>query len=434
MRAEPSSSIREKRRTMTAANVRKTTQITAFCLIRAFAAPLSAGCQLVDSVYGVYEETADSGRLLASHPEADAPDNYRFFRFNLRQYGDEVGGIFESFDLPSYSDFSRMPETVNYRISSYYCSRIEYGYARNGYLNIYFTDKSQRRWLYSGLLEDNKISGRIYRVSQNGGKLISESYGYLMDQDRAYYEQSGSGDLEMILRHREKSETSPLSCMYYYKTSEIEFSIPESVYAHCGEAKFCSNLRLAAVGSQPISASMSSAGQTPIFTEILSATLSDIDRGSGMRLIAMRDTPYAELRNASGLFIATAFVYDDANLNGVWDSDEAIYAGMRGSFLAFSDETAESEYAAVLGVGENKTIAYNLSLPDGMPIGWNVVEERSRTEANSATRSLTQFLKTQSAAALTEWTEDGAGCYYAPPAGSGKPMCEGIFPVLHLAP
>ncbi len=419
---------------MTAAHARKRTPIAALGLSSAFSALLSVGCQPADYVYGAYEEAADSGRLLASQAEAASSENYRFFRFNLRQYGDEVGGIFETFDLPSYSDFSRMPETVNHRMANYYCSRIEYGYVRNGYLNIYFTDKSQRRWFYAGLLEDNKISGRIYRVSQNGGKLISEPYGYLMDQDRAYYERSGDGDLEMILRYRERSETSPLSCIYYYKTSDIEFSIPESVYKHCADAKFCSNLRLAVIGSQPISSGLSSSAQTPIFTEILSATLSDIDRASGMRLIALRDTPYAELRDASGLFIATAFVYDDANLNGVWDTDEAIYAGMRGSLLAFADETADSEYAAALGVGENKTIAYNLSLPDGMPIGWNVVEEKSRTEANSAARSLTQFLKTQSAASLTEWTDGGAGCYYAPQAGSGKPMCEGIFPVLHLAP
>ena len=208
-----------------------------------------------------------------------------------------------------------MPETVESRMSSYYCARIESGYVRNGYVNLYFIDKEQRRWLYTGAISET-IEGSIHRVSQSDGSKIS-SRDYLMPQDAAYYQHSSNSTKQMVLAKRDKEPTNPLSCIYYYKGVDIDFLIPESVWNHCNDPALCHNLRLAIIGMKPIPNWLDSKDTKPIVAEFLSATLSDVDRVGTARTIYMRDTPHVKFRNSSGMFWATAIVYDDANGNGI---------------------------------------------------------------------------------------------------------------------
>ena len=386
---------------------------------------LCTSCENDTHVDGAYEESPDSGRILNHYPEIQQHfDNYRFFRFYLRQYGDDVGGIFETFDLPSYFEFSQMPEAVESRMSSYYCARIESGYVRNGYVNLYFIDKEQRRWLYTGAISET-IEGSIHRVSQSDGSKIS-SRDYLMPQDAAYYQHSSNSTKQMVLAKRDKEPTNPLSCIYYYKGVDIDFLIPESVWNHCNDPALCHNLRLAIIGMKPIPNWLDSKDTKPIVAEFLSATLSDVDRVGTARTIYMRDTPHVKFRNSSGMFWATAIVYDDANGNGIWDHDEIIYAGMQDSLLLFLDESSPATYLAQRPNTDSHALYY-LYRPKEAQLGWQVVGEKDQIVDNSAFRAITSLDEIRSLAALSTWNDD-KGCVFEPSNDDNTAICRGMLP------
>lgn len=393
-------------------------------------ATLCACCDGLTNVDGAYEESHDSGRTLSRYPEAqELFDNLRFFRFYLSQYSDNVGGIFETFDLPTYLEFSQMPDAVESVMSSYYCARIESGYVRNGYVNLYFTDKEQRFWLYTGKI-GSTIDGRLYRISKNDGAKISKPE-YLMPQDAAYYKHAKDTSKAMSLAERETTAVDPLSCIYYYKGTEIDFWIPQSVWNHCADPALCDNLRLAVIGMKPIPNWLVN-DSSPVVVELLSATLSDADRLGSMRTILMRDTPHVKFSNSSGMFWATAIVYEDENFNGTWDHDEVVYAGMQDSLLLFADEFSKPKYLAQ-HPDKNNPALYYLSLPKGAQLGWQVVGESSKTATASALRTVLALDELRSLAALTPWNGD-KGCYFETNDDDKKHLCPGLLPVYYYVP
>lgn len=390
-------------------------------------AALCACCDSLTNVDGAYEESRDSGRTLSRYPEAqELFDNLRFFRFYLSQYSENVGGIFETFDLPTYLEFSQMPDAVDSVRSSYYCARIESGYVKNGYVNLYFTDKEQRAWLYTGKI-GSTIDGALYRISKHDGAKISNPE-YLMPQDAAYYKHAKDTSKAMSLAERETTAVDPLSCIYYYKGTEIDFWIPQSVWNHCADPALCDNLRLAVIGSTPIPIWLAN-DTSPVVMEFLSATLSDADRLGSMRTILMRDTPHVKFSNSSGMFWATAIVYEDENRNGTWDHDEVVYAGMQDSLLLFLDESSKSRYLAQQP-NLNAPAFYYLTVPKESQLGWQVVGESSQSHSGGTLRTVRSLEKIRSLAALSTWNGD-RGCYFETAGDDDKQLCPGLLPIYY---
>lgn len=313
----------------------------AFYLISAMGFILLGGCDATTDVNGSFEESSVSGRLLEGSAARDAFPQLRYFRFHLKQFGDEVGGIFESFDTTSYSIFSRIPVSMGVAMRAYYCGRIDYGYVRGDNVQILFTDREQRRWMYYGDLSDSQISGALVRVDVSGNEFVTDdAYAYAMPQDAAYLSNGGAPESEMVLQRMEDAEHS-LDCIYQIAKTEVEVVIPESLRAHC--RGICSNLKLAVIGSFPMSAQEAEAATPPALYEVVSLTVTQPDMtNDSVRKMVLRDDVQVISGSIDSNFIATLWLYDDLDDSGSWSSEEPIYATLKDVILIFGKRSVET--------------------------------------------------------------------------------------------
>lgn len=314
-----------------------------------FAACLLAGCDRIDDVNGCFEESSSSGRLFLGVQNAPNLETRRFFRFHLKQFENDVGGIFETFDLSSYDAFSQVPAKITTPYSHYYCGRIEYSYVRDARAHIIWTDKEQRRWVFTGILGDDVLlSGSVNRLSADGISFPSPQADYMLPQDAIYLERGGDVERQIAFEKMKSHADKNLECPYYYKSTTVNVVIPESVLeTYCEDRRFCGNLRLGIIGME--SFMKESIGEDPEFFEIVSATLHDCDIKDRVRSIILRDNPHVYGGNGrSGFFIATAVIYQDEDRNGAWDSRrERIIAALGHETLIFSDEDSHLFYGAL---------------------------------------------------------------------------------------
>lgn len=304
------------------------------------------GCNRIEEATGSFEESPESGRL-----NVKIDGNYRFFRFHLRQFDTDIGGTFETFDLPSFKAFSQMPLIMDKANEDYYCSRIDYGYVRNQDVRIVFTDREQRQWIIDTKLGDERLHGSMLRTKFNHASMMTlHDLDYLLPEDVEYY-QAHALDVDdettvdqMILTQMDKKSDKPLNCIYYQKKSTYRFKLPEALdlSSLCEPSvSQCDNLRLAIVG-MPWVRNLSEAYS---MKEIFSARLDDCDIDDGMRTVYFRDNPFALLKmDTQSFFVATAFVYIDEDLNGSWNKlQEPVIAALNNQYFVFYDDSDDDD-------------------------------------------------------------------------------------------
>lgn len=407
-------------------------------LLLPFIIAAAASCDDSNHVSGTFEEAMISGRLFASDYREPPLDRFRFFRFRIQQYGADIGGIFESFDFATYAEFIQAANYSSYPISDYYCGRIESSYFQGDRAFIKFIDREQRHWMYIADSHDGVLSGRIYRVSIGDNSWISTPYEYLMPEDALYYQNDGSPTSEMILTLKDTVENEFKNCDYYFKTSTINFAVPDDVYKRCSDDKLCPNLRLAIVATKPMPLALAS--QAPYTTELLSATLSNVDRTGNLRPIAMRDNPNYYYRTSSGLVTATALIFEDSNQNGHWESDEPIYAALDKNLLLFIDESTATTFFGAYPKEYESLATPKISIlqddkDDPFEIGWNIAADTSITPDGRMFRLPTAIRKTINPIVLTSLLDEAPnGCrldFNASPSDE-FPQCNHVLPLIYF--
>lgn len=410
----------------------------AFYLISAMGFILLGGCDAITNVNGSFEESPESGRLLEGSAQREDFPQLRYFRFHLKQFGDEIGGIFESFDTSSYAIFSRIPVSMSVAMRAYYCGRIDYGYVRDDKVQILFTDREQRRWMYYGDLGGPQISGALVRVDVSGNEFVTDdAYAYAMPQDAAYLSNGGAPESEMILQRMEDVEHT-LDCIYHVVKTEVEVVIPESLRVHC--KGICSNLKLAVIGSVPMSADDAEAASPPSLYEVVSLTITEPDMtNASVRKIMLRDDIQVISGSIDSDFIATLWLYDDLDDSGSWSSDEPIYASLKDEILIFGKRSEESglgrrSYVGVLPEWAAKEAgkAYQI-FSDGGRHHWDALHVRSIGLPN--TWGTLPIIDDKVASRVTLHPieqEPGVDyCYFNVRAQSEKfPACTSMVPVL----
>lgn len=362
-------------------------------------AMLMSGCETIWNADGNFEEAENSGRLM---PEWDVPDNTRrYFRLHLKQFDDTLGGTFETFDLLSFESFTQTPQYMDRSMMRYYCARIDYGYVRDNNAYISFTDREQRHWNIALDLKTTKPYGRLYRTDSNRVEIFNDNDNTLMPEDVAYLKSDFDPNYQIVFKSMPQLDSRALECVYYFKNTNIDFILPSSLNLKtCTPSpKQCRSLRLAIIGTpvQP----WSKFNDAPPTKEILTAQLDsyDIDENQ-LRTIALRENPHIFRPNTSGMFIATAIIYQDADLNGKWDkTNEPIYAALNNQSIVFYEEqpnetiyssSIDGEQSPILQTEENDE-------KNNINVGWHVYNDISYPlqPQNTNTRILKKLTPTQ---------------------------------------
>ena len=392
-----------------------------------------AGCDQLNSVNGSFEESMESGRL--RYPAAGV-ETLRFFRFHLRQFDDAVGGTFETFDMSSYEMFTTVPEFMNNPVSFYYCARIDYGYVRNNQANIVFTDREQRQWMFQTTLGEENLAGSIRRMDYSDlsgyGRAKVDS---LLPEDAAYFNAEAVTEEQIVLQPMRKDSDKSLECLYYFKTTTLKFQLAESPYMDYCQPSLsqCRSLKLAIIGMFPLKNKMV---DTSLFQEVTTVYLDDYDLGPDrIRTVQLRDNPFVtQHASPNSIFIATAIVYEDLDLNGVWDkSTEPVWAALNNQALLFyssSPETTIYGRSNSLEQFEEPTILAH-EWPEEP--GWHVFSydtDNSTSESYVAIRKMApdnaSVIPLRPVDIIEDWPRE---CYLRP-TFDGQSRCSGIFPVL----
>ena len=390
-----------------------------------------SACTQINEVTGSFEESVNSGRIQASEI-----DSRRFFRFHLRQFEHEIGGTFESFDMSGYDMFQQVPLYMTNALNLYYCARIDYGYVRDNTAHIIFTDKEQRQWMVSLELGNSSLSGTIVRVNhghQTDAYLSDDAY--LMPEDAAFNQRmdSSEGLSQIDLVPMSADSDDSLNCIYYYNHLNLKVVLPGSLpLLQCEPSpQQCHNYRLSIIGGRPQRRLIDL--DVLRLSEIHSAYLDDCDIQNGMtRSLILRNDPSVISGVTSELFIATAIVYKDENLNGLWDSDsEPVLAYADDQILMFYANVPQS---AIYGESpDEKTYEMPILSEDQIQTttGWHVYEaDFERTEEKVNWRIISK-LRNTSTDTLTMHDIPNApqGCYISS-QDELHPQCQGILPVI----
>ena len=363
-------------------------------------------------------------------------DSKRFFRFHLRQFDHEIGGTFESFDMSSYEMFSQVPLYMTNALNLYYCARIDYGYVRGNTAHVVFTDREQRQWMVSLELGSRSLSGTMVRMNRNNqaDPYLSDS-DYLMPEDAAYYQQPDHPEelrqIDLVPMSADSSDS--LNCIYYYNHLNLKVVLPESLpLQQCQPSQQqCRNYRLSVIGERP---QRHLSDFNPLrMVEVQSAYLDDCDIQSGMiRSMILRDDPSVISGYAQNLFIASAIVYEDINLNGVWDSSsEPVMAYSADQLIMFYSSTPESSIYGESPDGKTYEVPVLASEQIQSGSGYHVYEEDSEITENTDIWRVIMRLHASSLDTLTLRAVPNSpeGCYISP-IDESLPKCQGIFPVL----
>lgn len=392
---------------------------------------------MISEANGSFEETFESGRVSLT-ADADIPVR-RFFRFHLRQFGNDVGGTFETFDMSSYTQFSEVPVYMDNALSLYYCARIDYGYIRNDRVYVTFTDREQRQWTFSALLGDRLLAGSLSRASQAYDHLpfdVEE----LLPEDQAWYAaQDSVSEIEtvspQIVMSRMTDSKRSLQCLYYYKTRVLNFVLPSrlSLDDCLPSVKTCRTYKLA-IGAM-IQSKPEFSAEDVQYQSVLVSYLDacDID-ASRTRMVRLREDPERVPRSIAGkgLFLGTAFVFRDLNDDDSWDPyHEPVLAYLGSRSLLFvrdgmdspvygNDASGMTFESPVIGMKEApdspgwhvySDMAVHMSMP------WRIVEKMTRDESDRLNLVLANQVSPQE------------GCYVYPADGS-QVSCDSVFPVL----
>ena len=345
-----------------------------------------AGCDSIWTVNGSFEESSLSGRIHAPMDKDNA--TRRYFRLHLRQFDDTIGGTFESFDLDSMEAFARVPEFMEQSMNRYYCSRIDYGYVRDGVAYISLTDREQRHWTMTLNLGDKTLHGGLARTDIHRIEMPSDDF--LMPEDKAYLrdaeESHHAGNMQIAFEDMGRLGDRALDCVYYFKSREIDFILPAALNLNtlCHPSpQECRNLRLAIIGIQTQPHIIQN--DLPPLQEVMSAYLDscDVDENR-IRTINLRENPHVFTSHSEGFFVATAIIYDDFNADKTWDkADEPIYAMLDSQSLVFYDRKPESD---VYGFAPDRSVydkpVIELSNMTEFP-GWQAYHDSSENVDNN---------------------------------------------------
>ncbi len=394
----------------------------------------AAGCDQYDDVNGSFQEAVNSPRI-----EVKLDDHtYRYFRFHLRQFDDAVSGTFETFDMNSYDLFNQVPILMDNPLNLYYCARIDYGYIRNNSVHIVIRDKEQRQWTFIAKLGKSALSGEIYRTGHSGIALVGADPEYMLEEDAAYMSESQANTSHFILESMKDSDAS-LKCIYYYRSHNLFVVLPESFpLKDCmPSAKQCHNFRLAIVGTHPVRKLFNSSPL--LINEVLSAYLDSCDlQDNYKRSINLRDNPNTRDGIRSNYFIATAVIFEDLNMDGIWNTDtEPVLASLDAQTLMFYDTIPESSIYGESPEGETYQAPVLSQSQIDSTTGWHLYNDESETTENLPYIRILKHLTPISGNALSLMPihlnpEDGKsrGCYLHPQDDSKQIACDGILPVL----
>lgn len=405
---------------------------------------LCIGCHSNDDITGSYEEDDISGR----HLDGDATQNIvwkegeaeRYFRFHFRQFGDDIGGTFETFDLSSHDLFTQIPTYMENTVSLYYCARIDFGYVRKHAAYIFFTDREQRQW---GLVLDTSAdppTGVLKRAYYNHiGDVRLENPEYYLREDVEYQEKLSQGKMpypQIALKAMEKDTKRSLDCIYYYKTKKFEVTIPGELanrLVDCSPSQArCDNYKLAVIGMMPQHRIPNS--ENVQIQEIMTARLDDCDITSDRkRTLSLRENPYKMISaNSSGLYIATVIAYKDYNANDQWDSaSEPIIAALDNQTLVFYDSVPSTMYGNSLS-GDSYEIPVIHEDTFDKSTGWFLFNDDSSEQKDlyRVIQKLTPHTADTLVLKNIELPEnDMKGCLLYS-TGELSSACSGIIPVL----
>ena len=397
---------------------------------------LCFGCETISEANGSFEESVESART-SSLEVADIPVK-RFFRFHLRQFGNDVGGTFETFDMSSYAQFAEVPVYMSNPLSLYYCARIDYGYVRNDHVYVVFTDREQRQWTFAASLGDRRLAGSLMRSSLDEGRQLGTEY--LLPEDRAWLTH-GEQDRNLIpkvhqivLSRMEDSKRS-LQCMYYFKTLVLHFVLPSQLSLDDCQPSVqnCRSYKLAIGGMLPSSYEFSP--ENIQYQSVLNAYLDDCDlEEANTRTIRLREDPknVPKAISNAGLFLATAFVYKDLDQDDEWDPySEPVLAALSRKSLLFvrevsdtavygNDATGTTFETPVIGAKDlAKTPGWNVysDSASSSNMSWRIVEKMNLGDVEWLNLVLSNEHAPQD------------GCYMYPTDPAQLP-CDSVFPVL----
>lgn len=397
---------------------------------------LFAGCEMISEANGSFEESVESMRV-SSPVVADIPVK-RFFRFHLRQFGNDVGGTFETFDMSNYTQFNEVPVYMDNALSLYYCARIDYGYVRNDHVYIVFTDREQRQWTFAASLGDKRLAGSLMRSSQVENRQLGREY--LLPEDQALLNaQNWDRNLkqkahQIVLSRMEDSKRS-LDCLYYFKTLVLRFVLPPGLsLADCQPSEQnCRTYKLAIGGMLPGGHTFSP--ENIQYQHVLNAYLDDCDIDeSNMRTIRLREDPQKgpNAIAAPGLFLATAFVYEDLDLDDAWDPyTEPVLATLSEQALVFVRNVSDSAIYGSDASGSTFETPVIGTRDLAKSEGWHVYDDHNVSTGSPwrVVEKLTYNTLDRLTLTLTNASVPHDGCYMYPADETQMP-CDSVFPVL----
>ena len=405
---------------------------------------LCLGCHSNDDITGSYEEADLSGRHLDGDVSAGGfvwtegtPE--RYFRFHFRQFGDDIGGTFESFDLSSHELFNQIPTYMENTVSLYYCARIDYGYVRNNTAYIFFTDREQRQWgLVLNTSQDSPV-GVLKRAYFNHiGDVKLDDPDYYLQEDVEYFEKLRQGKMpysQIALQKMEKDTKRSLDCVYYYKSRKFDVALPVELTNQLLECEpsmaRCDNIKLAVIGMMPQHRIPNS--ENVQIQEIITARLDDCDiTTERKRMILLRENPYKIISaNSSGPYIATVIAYKDKNANDQWDSaEEPIIAALDKQTLVFYDSVPGTMYGNSLS-GESYEIPIIHEDKFDDSTGWFLFNDESSEQMDiyRVIQKLTPHTSDSLILKTIDVQSEDNGCYLSPD-GDFTSDCRGIIPIL----
>ena len=397
---------------------------------------LFAGCEMISEANGSFEESAESMRT-SSPVVADIPVK-RFFRFQLRQFGNDVGGTFETFDMNNYTQFNEVPVYMDNALSLYYCARIDYGYVRNGHVYVVFTDREQRQWTFAAALGDRFLAGSLMRSSQVENRQTGSEY--LLPEDQALlnarnWDRNARLKAYQIVLSRMEDSKRSLECLYYFKTLVLRFVLPSALsLADCQPSvQNCRTYKLAIGGMIPASHEFSPENMQ--YQDVLNAYLDDCDLDeSNMRTIRLREDPQKAPNAivAPGLFLATAFVYQDLDMDDAWDPyTEPVLATLSEQALVFVRNVSDSAVYGSDASGSTFETPVIGTKDLATSEGWHVYRESAVRTGTPwrVVEKLTYNTIDRLALTLTNESDPQDGCYMYPADETQKP-CVSVFPVL----
>jgi hypothetical protein len=409
------------------------------------------GCFSQNFAEGFYVEEANSGRWQAYNKwRLLSSDPMHFFRLRLVQFDEEVSGIVEIFTVSEYSTFSSQPLTVDRPRTDYFCTRLEYATSKDERLVLRFWDAQSRRWQLEAGYADDKLEGKLHRVTAQGEVLsleVGAASGLMWEEDGWY---AGDASLAqtyrplVLSRERDGVEDGFLACVDHVRRQELVVRLPEAPPAGAKLALVMTRAERSVEGAGP-------AGVT--FDELVTVTLDDIDLVNGQRSVLLRSLPQSSFVKG-GVGVGTWIVYEDrpdaeGKRNGRWDTGEepeAVWAVSQQRVVVFQDEGERQLLTArdINGVELGACAAQGDDgcLWDGPPeaSGWTMYEYAASDERLADGNSVWLLRRLSGVAGgVVELRRVEPACQSCVTARDGQPrqgcaqqVCQPIFPVLFL--